>query len=54
MWQVASTLVSTLEVLSKGRAWFGIGAAWNSAEAAGLGLPFPSEREGGAAGRRSR
>ena len=34
-------LVSTLDVLSGGRAWLGIGAAWNDAEANGLGLPFP-------------
>jgi len=34
-------LVSTLDVLSGGRAWLGIGAAWNDAEARGLGLPFP-------------
>jgi len=38
-------LVSTLDVLSEGRAWLGIGAAWNEAEARGLGLPFPSTRE---------
>jgi len=38
-------LVSTLDVLSKGRAWLGIGAAWNSEEAAGLGLSFPSTAE---------
>ncbi len=38
-------LVSTLDVLSKGRAWLGIGAAWNAEEAAGLGLPFPSTAE---------
>jgi alkanesulfonate monooxygenase len=38
-------LVSTLDVLSKGRAWLGIGAAWNGAEAEGLGLPFPSTAE---------
>jgi len=37
--------VSTLDVLSKGRAWLGIGAAWNGEEAAGLGLPFPSTAE---------
>lgn len=34
-------IVSTLDVLSGGRAWLGIGAAWNEAEARGLGLPFP-------------
>jgi F420-dependent oxidoreductase-like protein len=32
--------VSTLDVLSGGRAIFGIGAAWNEDEARGLGLPF--------------
>ena len=38
-------LVTTLDVLSKGRAWLGIGAAWNSEEATGLGLPFPPTAE---------
>jgi F420-dependent oxidoreductase-like protein len=38
-------LVTTLDILSKGRAWLGIGAAWNSEEAAGLGLPFPPTAE---------
>jgi F420-dependent oxidoreductase-like protein len=33
--------VTTLDVLSGGRAWLGIGAAWNEAEAKGLGIPFP-------------
>jgi alkanesulfonate monooxygenase len=38
-------LVSTLDVLSEGRAWLGIGAAWNEPEARGLGLPFPPTAE---------
>jgi alkanesulfonate monooxygenase len=37
--------VSTLDVLSEGRAWLGIGAAWNEEESSGLGLPFPSTAE---------
>jgi F420-dependent oxidoreductase-like protein len=37
--------VSTLDVLSQGRAWLGIGAAWNEEESVGLGLPFPPTRE---------
>ena len=37
--------VTTLDVLSGGRAGLGIGAAWNEDEALGLGLPFPSTRE---------
>jgi F420-dependent oxidoreductase-like protein len=38
-------LVSTLDVLSEGRGWLGIGAAWNEEEARGLGLPFPPTAE---------
>src|ERR671935_387987 len=37
--------VTTLDVLSEGRAWLGIGAAWNEDEARGLGLPFPPTAE---------
>ncbi len=37
--------VTTLDVLSGGRAYFGIGAAWFKQEAVGLGLPFPSTKE---------
>jgi F420-dependent oxidoreductase-like protein len=33
--------VTTLDVLSGGRAWLGIGAAWNEQESRGLGVPFP-------------
>jgi F420-dependent oxidoreductase-like protein len=33
--------VTTLDVLSGGRAYFAIGAAWNEQEAKGLGAPFP-------------
>lgn len=32
---------TTLDVLSGGRAWLGIGAAWNEEEHRGLGVPFP-------------
>jgi F420-dependent oxidoreductase-like protein len=38
MWVKATT---TLDVLSGGRAWLGIGAAWNQQESEGLGFPFP-------------
>ncbi len=33
--------VTTLDVLSGGRAWCGVGAAWNEEEHLGLGVPFP-------------
>lgn len=37
--------VTTLDVLSGGRAWFGIGAAWNDEESRGLGVAFPPTSE---------
>ncbi|HZD55539.1 MAG TPA: LLM class F420-dependent oxidoreductase, partial [Anaerolineales bacterium] len=36
---------TTLDVLSGGRAYFGIGAAWFEREAKGLGVPFPPLKE---------
>jgi F420-dependent oxidoreductase-like protein len=38
LWVKAAT---TLDVLSGGRAWLGIGAAWNEVESRALGFPFP-------------
>ncbi|PKW25328.1 LLM class F420-dependent oxidoreductase [Phycicoccus duodecadis] len=37
--------VTTLDVLSGGRAWLGIGAAWYEEEHRGLGIPYPSTRD---------
>ena len=42
---ILAKTVTTLDVLSGGRAWLGIGAAWNEAESRGLGIPFPTIRE---------
>ena len=38
-------IVATLDVLSGGRAFLGIGAAWYEREHLGLGVPFPPLRE---------
>lgn len=37
--------VTTLDVLSGGRAYLGIGAAWNEEEHRGLGVPYPPLKE---------
>jgi F420-dependent oxidoreductase-like protein len=42
LWIKAHT---TLDVVSGGRAWFGIGAAWNEEESGALGFPMPPLRE---------
>ena len=42
---VLAKIVTTLDVLSAGRAWLGIGAAWNEEESRGLGIPFPPVAE---------
>jgi F420-dependent oxidoreductase-like protein len=42
LWIKAAT---TLDVLSGGRAWLGLGAAWNEYESRALGFPFPPRGE---------
>ena len=42
---ILAKIVTTLDVLSGGRAWLGIGAAWNEEESRGLGVPFPPVAE---------
>jgi F420-dependent oxidoreductase-like protein len=42
---ILAKIVTTLDVLSGGRAWLGIGAGWNEAESRGLGIPFPPLKE---------
>ena len=41
---VVVKMISTLDVLSGGRMYFGIGAAWYEGESKALGLPFPPTR----------
>ena len=42
---VLAKIGATLDVLSKGRLFMGIGAAWNEAESKAYGIPFPSTKE---------
>lgn len=42
---VLMKMVNTLDVLSGGRAYLGIGAAWYEEEAIGHGIPYPSTSE---------
>ena len=39
---ILAKTVTTLDVLSGGRAYFGVGAGWFEREHVGLGVPFPS------------
>ncbi len=42
---ILAKILTTLDVLSAGRAWLGVGAAWNDEESRGLGIPFPPVAE---------
>jgi F420-dependent oxidoreductase-like protein len=42
---ILAKIVTTLDVLSGGRAWLGVGAGWNEEESRGLGIPFPPVAE---------
>ncbi len=42
---ILAKTVTTLDVLSGGRAWCGVGAAWFEREHLGLGVPFPPLKE---------
>jgi len=42
---ILAKIGATLDVLSRGRLFMGIGAAWNDQESAAYGVPFPSTKE---------
>jgi F420-dependent oxidoreductase-like protein len=42
---ILAKIVTTLDVVSSGRAFLGIGASWYDVEHAGLGVPFPPIKE---------
>ncbi|HET6187191.1 MAG TPA: LLM class F420-dependent oxidoreductase [Trebonia sp.] len=42
---ILGKIVTTLDLLSGGRAWLGIGAGWNEQESRGLGVRFPPVSE---------
>ena len=42
---VVAKIGATLDVMSKGRLFMGIGAGWNDEEANAYGIPFPSTKE---------
>jgi F420-dependent oxidoreductase-like protein len=42
---ILAKIGATLDVLSKGRLFMGIGAAWNEEESLAYGIPFPSTKE---------
>ena len=42
---ILAKIVTTLDVMSGGRGWLGIGAGWNEEESRGLGVPFPTLKE---------
>ncbi|HWC80873.1 MAG TPA: LLM class F420-dependent oxidoreductase [Pseudonocardiaceae bacterium] len=42
---ILAKIITTLDVLSGGRAMLGVGAGWNEEESRGLGIPFASTRQ---------
>ena len=43
---ILAKIVTTLDVISRGRAILGIGGAWYDVEHRGLGIDFPQEAQG--------